>query len=427
MSSLDSALRPDVPDPPYPHGPMQAAATRHAKAGSAVVVGGGIGGLTVALLLARKGVAVTLLERAREFGEVGAGINVSPNGARVLFALGLEPGLREAAFLPEALEMRTWRRAFPVLRTKLGRDVEARYGTPHFNLHRADLHGLLVDAVRAEPGIAVRPATGCTGIEQGPDGVQALTDAGVPVAADCLIGADGIKSVVRHALFGDDAPRFTGCVAWRGLIPAEAVDDAFGQPVVRNWVGPQAHVLNYYVRRGELLNIVALVEQEAWVEESWTTPGDKADLLERFEGWHPAVRRRFEAIDPATCFVWGLFDRDPMPTWSRERVTLLGDACHPMLPFMGQGACQAIEDAAVLADCLALDEPVAAFQRYESLRTARTARIQLGSRRNKALFHMKGPRALLRNVTGPLLGRAMTRSQEGLMGYDALSAVQAGA
>jgi salicylate hydroxylase len=390
---------------------------------SAIVVGAGIGGLTAALALARKGVRVSVLEQAPELGEVGAGIQIGPNASRVLFGLGLGEALAERAFHPEALEARSWKRGRRLLRSPLGPAITARYGAPYLNLHRADLLAVLAEAAMNADGIDVRFANPIARIEQTRDVVTATTTGENSFTAEVCIGADGIKSLAREVLFGPEAPRFTGCVAWRGLVPAEAVRHADVRPVASNWMGPGSHFVHYYVRGGALVNFVGIVEKTGWEIESWTERGEKSELLSDFAGWHPTVRALIEAADPDACFKWALFDRDPLPRWSEGRVALLGDACHPSLPFMAQGACMAIEDAVVLADCLAADDDVpAALGRYESLRVPRTAAIQLGSRRNARLYHLRGPKAWLRNAAMPLLGRSLAKRSDQLFAYDAFAA-----
>lgn len=343
---------------------------------SAVVVGAGIGGLTTALALARKGVRVTVLERAPEFGDVGAGIPVSPNASRVLAALGLGDAIAAHAFRPEALEGRRWNDGAILFRSPLGPDVAARYGAPYLHLHRADLLAVLADAAARED-IGIHLGNPIARIEQTRDVVTATTEGHNSFTAEVCIGADGIGSLAREVLFGPEAPRFTGCVAWRGLVPAEAVASADVRPVASNWMGPGRHFVHYYVRAGALVNFVGVVEKTGWERESWTERGEKSELLGDFADWHPTVQAVLEAADPDGCFKWALFDREPLPRWSEGRVALLGDACHPTLPLMGQGACMAIEDAAVLGECLAADGEVAsALARYEALRKPRTAGIQ---------------------------------------------------
>jgi salicylate hydroxylase len=204
-----------------------------------------------------------------------------------------------------------------------------------------------------------------------------------------LIGADGIHSMVRTALFGEQPPRFAGCVAYRGLVPSERIADLNLEIGSQSWVGPGAHFVHYFVSRGRLLNFVGWTEHDNWNREDWTDRATIDRALAAFEGWHPQVRRIIAAAD--TCFIWALFDRDPLPRWSVGRTTLLGDACHPMYPFMGQGAAQSIEDAATLAACLiaGATNPPAALRHYEQLRLPRVTRLQEMSRANKARFHMR--------------------------------------
>lgn len=395
---------------------------------SAIVVGGGIGGLTAALALASKGVRVTLLEQARELGEVGAGIQLSPNATRVLFALGLAPALDAIAFRPQAVEARTWKLGICVSRVPLGDAVVREFGLPYLHVHRADLVDVLARAVAARCEIALRLGATYSGSESGARGAAVVLASGETLRADLVVGADGIHSAVRASSFGPEQPRFTGNVAWRGLVPASAVAHADVRAVAALWMGPGAHFVHYYVRAGALVNFVAVVERSDWQDESWRARGEKPELLRDFAGWHPTVRAILSQADPNACFRWALFDRDPLPRWSRGAVTLLGDACHPTLPFMAQGACMAIEDAAVLAECVAAadaSEIPAALARYEALRRARTAGVQLGSRRNSALYHMRAPRSWWRNVR-MRSGRGLGGQTAALYGYDAFAAAREG-
>jgi len=351
-----------------------------------VIVGAGLGGLTLALALVRKGLPVTVLEQAAALGEVGAGVQISANGARVLDTLGLSPALAEVAFFPEAGEMRHWRTGETLISRPLGEISIARFGFPYYHLHRADFHGVLSDALlTAAPG-CVRLSAKVVAVEQDGGSVTAVTEQGERVKGRVLVGADGIHSAIRAELFGADQPRFTGVVAWRATIPVARLPAGHVRPVSSNWIGQGGHFVHYYLRRGELVNCVGCVEHATWAEESWSAEGAKAGFAEDFEGWHEDLQVLIRHAE--TCFRWGLFDRDPMPAWSAGRVTLLGDACHAMLPFMAQGAVMSIEDAYVLADCLtAIDDPVAALQAYESHRLERTASVQQMSRDNRYLFH----------------------------------------
>jgi salicylate hydroxylase len=393
----------------------------------AIVVGAGIGGLSAALALARKGVRVTVVEQAAQLGEIGAGIQLSPNATRVLHAFGLEAALAKVAFRPQAVEARTWKHGAALSRVPLGDAVVSLFHTPYFHVHRADLIEVLARAVASEPRIALRLGAACARCEIDARGAAVALASGERLAGDLVVGADGIRSAVREALFGPAQPRFTGNVAWRGLVPASALAGADVRPVAALWMGPGAHFVHYYVRGGALVNFVGVVERGDWREESWTARGAKSELLRDFAGWHPTVRAIVQLAPEDGCFRWALFDRDPLPSWSRGAATLLGDACHPTLPFMAQGACMAIEDAAVLAECVGaapVGETHAALARYESLRRARTTGIQLGSRRNASLYHMRAPHSWLRNLRlrggGGLGGQS-----DALYGYDAFAAASA--
>jgi salicylate hydroxylase len=382
-----------------------------------LVAGAGIGGLTTALACARRGFRVRVLERSPTISEVGAGLQLSPNAARVLRALGLGEALESVAVRPEAVEIRHWRTGRRVDRAPLGATAEARYGAPYYHVHRADLQQLLVHALADLPGVELRTGAAVEAVDRHPEGATAHTAAG-PFRGRVLIGADGIHSRVREALFGPDAPRFTRQVAWRVLVAAEHAGTL--PPVAAVWWGPQRHFVAYRVRGGALVNCVGVVERDDWTRESWTEPGDPTEFAADFRGWDGPVQELVAAAEPGTCFRWALFDRRPLPRWHRGPVTLLGDACHPTLPFLAQGAAMAIEDAAVLARCLdrnGLAEH--ALARYESLRRPRTARIQAGSRRNARVFHLAGPAAWLRDRVAARAGSGM---MDWLYRYDALAA-----
>jgi len=384
-----------------------------------LIAGGGIGGLAAALCCAQQGFRVQLLEQAAAFGDVGAGIQLSPNCTRVLHGLGLGPALDDIAFLPEATEIRDWRSGALITTNPLGASVRARYGYPYYHVHRADLIEVLADAARSTPAISLHSGTRVDGFQPSRDGVR-VDAGGRRFEGAVLVGADGIHSTVRSALFGREAPAFTGSLAWRALVPAERLPDGLVRPVTTAWWGPGGHFVHYFVRGGTLVNCVCVIEKTGWEFESWTERGDRDELKRDFAGWHDGVQVLIDHMDPDACFKWALFDRPPMARWSQGRVTLLGDACHPTLPFMAQGAAMAIEDAAVLAGCLAHDkEATRALLQYEQLRRARTARIQEGSRRNARLFHLRGAEAVERNKTA---GAARGRTLDWLYRYDALRA-----
>ena len=382
-----------------------------------LVVGGGIGGLTAALSLAKRGHEITVFEQAATFGEVGAGIQMSPNCTRVLHDLGLEQELRAAAFLPEAIQFRHWRKGSVVGQSPLGADAVRRYGFPYYHVHRADLLNVLVEAARRVPNILLLCDAEVRGFGQNGDRVT-LSTADGDHEGDMLLGADGIHSIIRAGLWGDDAAHFTGCIAWRALIPAERLPRSQIRPMATTWWGPRGHFVHYFVRRGELVNCVGVFEKSGWEVESWTERGDPGEFAADFAGWHDDIRRLIDNVDSNSLFKWALHDREPMPRWGKGRITLLGDACHPTLPFMAQGAAMAIEDAAVLAGCLACDQDVqTALQRYEGLRRDRTALVQRGSRRNAKVFHLEGFKAWLRNR---VTQRVAARTTDELYRYNAL-------
>ena len=355
--------------------------------GNVIIVGAGLGGLSLALCLARAGFKVTVLEQAKALGEVGAGVQISANGARVLYHLGLAEALKAVAFTPERGEMRHWQSGETLSSRPLGKASEETYGFPYFHLHRADFHQVLANALaELAPGSVPLNCT-VTGFTQTEDGVSVATASGDTFHGDILIGCDGIHSIIRGQMFGPDAPRFTGCVAWRATVPVEALPPGHVRPVGSNWIGRGGHFVHYYVRRGELVNCVGVMEQEAWQAESWSNEGAVESFLADFEDWHDDLKLLIRKAE--SCFRWGLFDRDPLKQWSEGRVTLLGDACHPMLPFMAQGAVMAIEDAYTLAECLKVGAaaPEAALRQYEDLRRERTATVQQMSRDNIQFFH----------------------------------------
>jgi salicylate hydroxylase len=342
--------------------------------------------LTLALAALDAGFDVLVLEQAHTLGEVGAGVQISPNGARVLYALGLAEPLDAVAFRPQTGEMRHWHSGEVLLTRPLGAEVEARFGFPYLHLHRADLHSVLVRALAQRSPEAVRLNARVAGFAPRGSGVRVTTDNGEDFDGDVLVGADGTHSRVREQLFGDDEIRFTGCTAWRALVPVDALPANHVRPVASNWLGPGGHFVHYYVRRGELVNCVGIYEGQAWLAESWSAPGQTGAFQQDYADWHQDLRTLVGAA--TECYRWGLFDREPMDRWTDGPVTLLGDACHAMLPFQAQGAVMAIEDAYTLAHCLAANTSAhRALARYETLRRERTAAVQRMSRGNMSFFH----------------------------------------
>jgi salicylate hydroxylase len=353
---------------------------------SVAVVGGGIGGLAAALSLLRAGFDVQVFEQASALMEVGAGIQISPNASRLLHRLGLGAALDRTGVRPVAVHQRRWDDGRTLQRAPLGEAVEAAFGAPYYHFHRADLLEALADTLPPE---RLHLGHRLAGFTDHGDRVELRFVHGERVTAGALVGADGIHSTVRGELFGPEQPRFTGCIAYRGLVPADRLSHLELEVLANNWMGPRGHFVHYFVAGGRLVNFVAINERETWTRESWTDRGEVADALAAFKGWHPQVGAIIGAVDET--FIWALFDRAPLERWSVGRVTLLGDACHAMLPFMAQGAAQSIEDGATLAACLLQDGPAdvaAALRRYEALRRPRATRLQEMSRANKTRYHL---------------------------------------
>jgi salicylate hydroxylase len=354
-----------------------------------VLAGAGIGGLTAALAL-DPAVEVEVLEQAEALSAIGAGLQLGPNATRILARLGLGEALAGIGFEPEANELRDAASGALMLRQPLREAARERWGAPYLHVHRADLQALLAQAVAGRPGATVRLGARVEGLEQDGADVRVRLGGGEVVEADALIGCDGLRSGVRQALWGAESPRFTGMTAWRGAVETAALPAGLIAPVTTVWTGRGRHFVHYYVRGGALVNFVGVVERADGLGESWTEPGDGADLARDFAGWPTPVQALIEAVPQA--WRWALFDRPPLARWSKGRASLLGDAAHPMLPSFAQGASQAIEDAEALGRRLC--DPAtaeAALVAYESERRGRTARVQALSRRNARLFHLGPP------------------------------------
>jgi salicylate hydroxylase len=357
------------------------------RADPVLIVGAGIGGLTCALALLQRGIDVEVYEQATELREIGAGVQISANGTRVLVSLGLAHALDACSVRPDAKEIRHWRSGRTWKLFDLGVVSEQRYGAPYIFIHRGDLHRLLADAVKAHKPEAIHVGARCIGLESRADAVRLRLEDGQSPQGRLLIGADGVHSAVRAAVFGAARPEFTGLMAWRGVIPRERLPAGRMPLAGTNWIGPGRHVVHYPLRRGELLNFVGVVERDDWQIESWTAQGTREECLADFAGWHADVHRLIEAIDVP--FKWALMARTAMSRWSEGRVILLGDACHAALPMLAQGAVMAIEDGIVLARCLAKygADHETAFARYEAARLFRTTRVVDGSAENARRFH----------------------------------------
>jgi salicylate hydroxylase len=349
-----------------------------------LIAGGGIGGLTAALALAQAGAEVAVHEQAAELREVGAGVQLAANGTRVLYALGLGEELKRLSCEAQGKEIRHWRTGETWKLFDLGPASIERYGFPYFTVYRPDLLEVLARAVRrAQPG-AIHLGSRCVGFRQDDSAVALQLEKG-SAEGDVLIGADGVHSCIRQALFGADRAEFTGVIAWRGIVPMERLPSHMARMVGSNWVGPGGHIVHYPLRAGTLMNFVGALEREDWRVESWSARGTQAELAADFRGWHDDIQAFIGAIDAP--FKWALMVRPPLERWSVGRVSLLGDAAHSMLPFLAQGAVMAIEDGCVLARCLK-DYPVEeALHRYEAARRERTRRTVEGSAANIRRFH----------------------------------------
>ena len=355
-----------------------------------IIAGAGIGGLSAALACLARGHEVHVFEQARGLEEVGAGIQVPANAMRVLDALGLGADLGARAFAPAQIETRmgkTGRVLFQIaLHTRGGDPV---WGAPYYHLHRADLIACLSEALAARAPQALQLGVRVETYTQDADGVSAALSDGRVVRADALIGADGLQSAVRTQMLGQDRPVFTGNVAWRAVVPVQHLAHR-PPPSACAWMGSGRHAVTYYVRGGALANFVGVVERDEEAgEERWDGRGDKAQALRDFAGWDPAVSGLIDAAE--TVYRWPLYDRTPLKTWCQGRVALLGDAAHPMLPFLAQGGAMAIEDAWVLAAQLsAPGQPVAtALAAYQARRYVRASRVQALSRANAKTFHQR--------------------------------------
>lgn len=376
-----------------------------------LIAGAGIAGLAAALALARKGHAVQVIEQAPALEQVGAGLQLGPNAMRVLGALGVGEAVTAAGQAPAAITLRDGRSAREILKVPLGEAAKRRWGAAYVTLHRADLVAILAEALEAARPGALRLGTGLAAIDNRADGIAITTASGETLAANLLIGADGIRSRLREHLFGQDTPRFTGHVAWRALVRIDPADPAAPSPGVGAWLGPRRHAVTYRIRP-DMVNLVAVTEQADWREEGWNLPGDADRLRADFAGWNALAPLLARVENPLR---WALFDRKPMRAWHRDRALLIGDACHPMLPFLAQGAAMGIEDGYALAELLPLEgeaiEP--ALARFFALRQPRTARIQAMARSNGVDFHEGNPLATL--AMRLPLGRAASARPDAVM------------
>jgi salicylate hydroxylase len=354
-----------------------------------LIAGGGIGGLTAALCCLHFGYDVTIFEQAPELGEVGAGIQLPPNAMKVFEALEIDGLMAESAFRPEAIEARMGESGRHIFNIPLAYHAIEKWGSPYLHIHRADYIKALKQALTQRAPQALRLGVGVADFRQDDEGVTVSLKNGTEVSGDILIGADGIKSIIREKLFGADKAQFTGNVAWRAVVPKERLASDGPNSTACAWMGRGRHAVTYWLRGGKLVNFVGVVERDDWRKEGWTERGNLEDALRDFEGWHPTITDLIKAVEPGSLFRWALFDRAPLSNWSQSRVTLLGDAAHPMLPFLAQGAAMAVEDSWALAREISKrpHSVPEALLAYQSLRHKRTAKVQAASRANMKTFH----------------------------------------
>jgi salicylate hydroxylase len=360
-----------------------------------LIAGAGIGGLTAASCLMKAGYAVEVYEQAPELSEIGAGIQLSANAMHVLNYLGLGEAIAKLSVRPGAYVFRLHDTGEIIGQFPLAEEHERLNGAPYNQLHRADLHDLLAAKAREFDKNVVRLNRRVVGFEETGGGVKLLFEDRSHAEGDLLLGADGVKSAVRAQIAGPDHAVYTGDAAWRLTLPTGWLPENFMGQVMSVWMGPGAHVVCYYLRGGALLNFVGLVETEVISEESWTAKFPWEKLKADFAGWHENLQTVIDRTDKDACFRWSLYYRPPIATWSTQRATLLGDAVHATLPYLAQGACMAIEDAAVLTRALQSTDAVAdALQLYERNRIERTSRIVRGSDAQRTLFHLRDQKKL---------------------------------
>jgi salicylate hydroxylase len=376
-----------------------------------LVAGGGIGGLAAAYALARKGFPVRVIEQAPEFKEIGAGIQLGPNIFRALDRIGLKDAVLADAHRPPGMEMRCALSGELVTRIPLDARFIERFQQPYAVTHRADIHGAFLKACERNNRVTLETQRSVEDYEEDEDGVALVLQSGERIKGRGLIGCDGMWSKIRDRIVGDGKPRVSGHIAYRAVLDKAQVPEDLWRPDVVLWAGPRTHLVHYPLRRGELYNLVAVFHSDRY-EEGWNADADVGELWAHFKGQRPEVLRMLERIE--TWRMWVLCDREPVKEWSKGCVTLLGDAAHPMLQYLAQGACMATEDAVCLAEKMAEqpDDLPAAFRSYVQERYLRTARVQIMARVYGDFYHARGPAAELRNQM--LAPRTPEESYEGI-------------
>jgi len=390
-----------------------------------LIVGGGIGGLTTALCCVHQGHEVIVFEQASILGDVGAGIQLPPNAMKIFEKLGLAQTLRHYAFAPQALEARMGESGRHIFSIPLTPKRLKKWGGPYLHIHRSDYIKVLYDALIARAPQAVRLGVDVARYRQDNLAATVTLIDGREFSGDVVIGADGIKSAVRAHMFGTETANFTGNIAWRAVVPMSELEKHVPNPTASVWMGRGRHAVTYLLRGGTLVNFVGIVERTDWTEESWREKGYKPDALKEFQAWHPVITTLLNAVPAETLYRWALFDRPPLPHWVDGRVALLGDAAHPMLPFLAQGAAMAVEDAWVVAKTLS--EPNVkieeALKTYQHLRYDRASHVQAGSRGNAKTFHQSSRLGQIKTygpmwLAGKIAPAAIHKRQNYLYGHD---------
>ena len=381
------------------------------------IVGAGIGGLVAALALKKRGHKPTIYEKTESLSELGAGIQLSPNANKVLEYLGVMEELQSDVYEPEAFQFVHYRTGKVLAQQALKNSSVKIYGSPNYDVHRADLQKALLKIINKEE-IQIKKNSEIIDLYEEANGAFIKTKESV-IRSDAVIGADGIHSIVRKKLWGEDQARYTGNVAWRMLVPIEKISSKFLQQNTKVWLGHKKHFVQYLVKGGNFLNCVCLVEQNDWKNEDWSEKGDISELKNIFSDWHPEIQEILESTKPGSLYKWGLHDRAPMNKWSKGRFSLLGDAAHPMLPFVAQGAAMAIEDGIVLASSLSsFDNVELGLNDYENKRKYRTAKAQRTASRNATIFHLSDFFAIFRNLVMKFF---IKKIMDSFYKYDAIS------
>ncbi len=381
------------------------------------IVGAGIGGMVAALALKKRGHKPIIYEKTKSLSELGAGIQLSPNANKVLKHLGVMEELQADLYEPEAFQFVHYRTGKVLAEQSLKNSSVKIYGSQNYDVHRADLQKALLKIINKEE-IKIEKSSEILDLYEEVNSAFIKTNQRV-IGSDAVIGADGIHSVVRKKLWGEDQARYTGNVAWRMLVPIEEISSKFLQQNTKVWLGPKKHFVQYLVKGGKFLNCVCLVEQNDWTNEDWSEKGDISELKRIFSDWHPEIQNILESTKPGSLYKWGLHDRAPMSKWSKGRFSLLGDAAHPMLPFVAQGAAMAIEDGIVLASSLSsFDNVELGLNDYENKRKYRTAKAQKTATRNATIFHLSDFFAIFRNLVMKFF---IKKIMDSFYKYDAIS------